>query len=63
MAAKRGEEVRFRELAQATIRGFFSFSDEAVKQRGGEAFVALAIVRERVLSNFRKYCSRDPLPD
>ena len=42
VAAKRGEEVRFRELAQATIRGFFSFSDEAVKQRGGEAFVALA---------------------
>src|SRR4029077_12371878 len=39
---KRGEEVRFRELAQATIRGFFSFSDETAKQRGGEAFVELA---------------------
>ena len=32
----------FPRAAQATIRGFFSFSDEAVKQRGGEAFVALA---------------------
>jgi cytochrome P450 len=42
VAAKRGEEVRFRELAQATIRGFFSFSDEEAKQRGGEAFVELA---------------------
>lgn len=42
VAAKRGEEARFRELAQATIRGFFSISDEAAKQRGGEAFVALA---------------------
>ena len=42
VVAKRGEEVRFRELAQATIRGFFSLSDEAAKQRGGEAFVALA---------------------
>jgi cytochrome P450 len=42
VAPRRGDEARFRELAQATIRGFFSISDEAAKQRGGEAFVALA---------------------
>jgi cytochrome P450 len=36
------DERRFRELAQATIRGFFSFSDEAVKQAGDEAFVEIA---------------------
>ena len=40
--AKSGEEVRFRELAQATIRGFFSFADEPAKIRAGEAFVELA---------------------
>ena len=40
--AKGGEEVRFRELAQATIRGFFSFSDAAVREAGQAAFVELA---------------------
>ncbi len=36
------DERRFRELAQATIRGFFSFSDEAAKKMGEDAFVAIA---------------------
>jgi cytochrome P450 enzyme len=40
--AKTGEEVRFRELAQATIRGFFAFSDPEAKKAGDAAFVELA---------------------
>ena len=36
------DERRFRELAQATIRGFFSFSDEATKKSGDDAFVEIA---------------------
>jgi cytochrome P450 len=40
--ARTGEEVRFRQLAQATIRGFFTFGDEEAKRRGGEAFAQLA---------------------
>jgi len=41
------DERRFRELAQATIRGFFSFSDEATKKAGDDAFEEIsAWVRE-----------------
>jgi len=40
--ARGGEEVRFRELAQETIRGFFSFADPEARQRGGEAFAEIA---------------------
>ena len=41
------DERRFRELAQTTIRGFFSFSDEATKKAGDDAFVEIAAwVRE-----------------
>jgi cytochrome P450 len=36
------DERRFRELAQTTIRGFFSFSDEATKQAGDDAFVEIS---------------------
>jgi cytochrome P450 len=36
------DEHRFRELAQNTIRGFFSFSDAESKRLGEEAFVAIA---------------------
>jgi len=36
------DERRFTELAQATIRGFFSFSDDATKKRGDEAFMEIA---------------------
>jgi cytochrome P450 len=42
VAPRGGEEVRFRELAQATIRGFFSFGDDEARQRGGEAFMEIA---------------------
>jgi cytochrome P450 len=40
--ARSGEEVRFRQLAQATIRGFFTFGDAEAKQLAGEAFTELA---------------------
>jgi cytochrome P450 len=40
--AKGGEEVRFRELAQATIRGFFSFSDPVMREKGNAAFEELS---------------------
>src|SRR5262252_7528770 len=40
--AKTGEEVRFRELAQATIRGFFSFTDAKLREIGNAAFTELA---------------------
>jgi cytochrome P450 enzyme len=41
------DERRFRELAQMTIRGFFSFSDEATKKAGDDAFAEIAAwVRE-----------------
>lgn len=36
------DEVRFRELAQATIRGFFTFAPDAVKQASDAAFEELA---------------------
>jgi len=36
------DERRFRELAQMTIRGFFSFSDEALKKAGDAAFLEIA---------------------
>jgi cytochrome P450 len=36
------DERRFRELAQLTIRGFFSFSDEAAKRAGDDAFLEIA---------------------
>jgi cytochrome P450 len=35
------DEVRFRELAQLTIRGFFAFYDRALQERGGQAFSEL----------------------
>lgn len=50
VAAPGGEEVRFRELAQATIRGFFTFGDPAARERGGEAFAELAEWVRQVLS-------------
>jgi len=46
------DERRFRELAQSTIRGFFSFSDEESKRIGEDAFVEIsqwvrALAKER----------------
>lgn len=41
------DELRFRELAQTTIRGFFTFSSPAIKKASDEAFTELATwVRE-----------------
>jgi cytochrome P450 enzyme len=36
------DERRFRELAQTTIRGFFSFSDEVMKKAGDDAFLEIS---------------------
>lgn len=36
------DEVRFRELAQETIRGFFNFTDPDGMKRSGEAFLELS---------------------
>src|SRR4029450_6775554 len=54
VAAPGGEEVRFRELAQATIRGFFTFGDPAARERGGEAFAELAEWGRQVANDRRR---------
>ena len=47
------------ELAQSTIRGFFSFSDEATKQAGDDAFVEIATwVREHGEGAPRRHSAR-----
>jgi len=58
--AKGGEEVRFRELAQATIRGFFAFSDPDAKAAGNAAFVELA-EWVRKLADERRHSPKDDL--
>ena len=58
--AKGGEEVRFRELAQATIRGFFAFSDPALKEAGNAAFVELA-EWVRKMADERRHSPKDDL--
>ena len=58
--AKGGEEVRFRELAQATIRGFFAFSDAEAKERGESAFMELA-EWVRKLADERRHSPREDL--
>jgi cytochrome P450 enzyme len=58
--AKGGEEVRFRELAQATIRGFFAFSDPAAKEAGDAAFVELA-EWVRKMADERRHSPEDDL--
>ncbi|HEX2486870.1 MAG TPA: cytochrome P450 [Myxococcota bacterium] len=57
------DERRFRELAQSTIRGFFSFSDEASKQRGEEAFVAIADWVRRLAKERRSSLGEDLVSD
>ena len=58
--AKGGEEVRFRELAQATIRGFFAFSDAEAKRHGENAFMELA-EWVRKLADERRHSPREDL--
>lgn len=57
---KGGEEVRFRELAQATIRGFFAFADPEAKRQGNEAFMELA-EWVRKLADERRHSPREDL--
>jgi cytochrome P450 len=54
------DEVRFRELAQATIRGFFAFGDPALQRQGEDAFVELA-AWVRALAKERRDAPRDDL--
>ncbi len=63
IAAKSGEEVRFRQLAQATIRGFFSFADPEAKQRGGEAFLEVAEWVRRLADERRRAPREDMITD
>jgi cytochrome P450 len=58
--AKGGEEVRFRQLAQATIRGFFSFGDDESKKLGESAFMELA-EWVRKLADERRHSPREDL--
>jgi cytochrome P450 len=57
---KGGEEVRFRELAQMTIRGFFAFSDLDAKKQGELAFTELA-EWVRKLADERRHSPREDL--
>jgi cytochrome P450 len=63
IAAKSGEEVRFRQLAQETIRGFFSFADPEAKQRGGEAFTEIAEWVRRLADERRRTPREDMITD
>jgi cytochrome P450 len=63
VAAPGGEEVRFRELAQATIRGFFTFGDPAARERGGEAFAELAEWVRQVANDRRRAPREDMITD
>jgi cytochrome P450 len=57
------DERRFRELAQATIRGFFSFSDESAKKRGEDAFVEIADWVRTMASERRDALGEDLISD
>jgi cytochrome P450 len=63
VAAPGGEEIRFRELAQATIRGFFTFGDPDARLRGGEAFVELADWVRQVANDRRRAPREDMITD
>jgi len=63
IAAKSGEEVRFRQLAQETIRGFFSFADPEAKQRGGDAFMEIAEWVRRLADERRRMPREDMITD
>jgi cytochrome P450 len=61
--AQPGEEIRFRELAQATIRGFFTFGDPAARERAGEAFAELATWVRQVAADRRRSPREDLITD
>jgi cytochrome P450 len=57
------DERRFRELAQATIRGFFSFSDEATKKAGDDAFEEIAAWVREMAKERRDSLGEDMISD
>ena len=57
------DERRFRELAQLTIRGFFSFSDEKTKQAGDDAFQEIATWVRRLAKERRSSLGEDMISD
>jgi cytochrome P450 len=63
VAAPGGEELRFRQLAQDTIRGFFSFADPAAKERGADAFMELAEWVREVAADRRRTPREDLITD
>jgi len=63
VAAPGGEEIRFRKLAQETIRGFFSFADAEAKQRGADAFLELAAWVREVAGQRRREPREDLITD
>ena len=54
------DEVRFRELAQMTIRGFFSFGDDSLRQQAEAAFLELCDW-VRTMVQERRVAPRDDL--
>jgi len=63
VAAPGGEEVRFRELAQSTIRGFFTFGDPEARERAVEAFAELAEWVRQVANERRRAPCEDMITD
>jgi cytochrome P450 len=57
---KTGEEVRFRELAQQMIRGFFSFSEASEREKGQNAFMEIA-EWVRKLADERRHSPKEDL--
>ena len=63
VAAPGGEEIRFRELAQSTIRGFFTFGDPEARERAVEAFAELAEWVRQVANERRRVPREDMITD
>jgi hypothetical protein len=57
------DERRFAELAQMTIRGFFSFSDEATKKAGDDAFAEIAAWVRQLAKERRDSLGEDMISD
>jgi cytochrome P450 len=57
------DERRFRELAQSTIRGFFSFSDEESKRIGEAAFVEISDWVRELIKERRERLAEDMISD
>ena len=57
------DERRFRELAQTTIRGFFSFADARAQQQGEDAFVEIAEWVRKLAAERRGSLGEDMVSD